>query len=304
MIQLPPSLTFFERGWLSSNNVLIHDASQALLIDSGYHSHATQTLALVRSKLGDQRLDRIINTHLHSDHCGGNAFLHASYPSLEIHIPNGHAHLVDEWDASGLSYEPTGQTCPQFKKAGVLLEGDTFEIAGLMWRVLVAAGHDPHSIILFNESLGILISADALWENGFGVVFPEILGVSAFDEVEETLDIIEKLDPRIVLPGHGRAFGDTANAIKRARSRLMQFRTAPEKHANYASKVLLKFKLLELQQVKKITFLAWAEKVSYLEMLHKSYSLNIDYREWIILLLNELQISGACRLTQDAIFNV
>jgi glyoxylase-like metal-dependent hydrolase (beta-lactamase superfamily II) len=304
MIKLPQGLTFFERGWLSSNNVLLHDTSQAILIDTGYHSHASQTLALVQSTLGNLQLSRIINTHLHSDHCGGNALLQAFYSSLEIHIPKGHSHLVDDWDASGLTYEPTGQSCPRFKKTGVLLEGDTVDIAGLTWRVFAAAGHDPHSIILFNDSFGILISADALWENGFGVVFPEIEGISAFDEVEQTLDIIEKLAPRIVLPGHGSAFEDVPNAIARARSRLKQFRLAPDKHASYASKVLLKFKLLELQKVQTNTFLDWSENVSYLRLLHLKYGIAKEYREWILSLCKSLERSGACDFIEDWIINV
>lgn len=303
MIHLPQGLTFFERGWLSSNNILLHDASQAILIDTGYHTHAAQTLALVQSALSVQPLNRILNTHLHSDHCGGNAFLYQAYPSLEIHIPQGHAHFVDAWDANGLTYEPTGQTCPQFKKSAVLLDGDTFEIAGLIWQVLAAAGHDPHSIILFNESHGILISADALWENGFGVVFPEIEGISAFDEVEQTLDIIENLAPQVVLPGHGSAFNDARSAITRARTRLAQFRSAPEKHANYASKVLLKFKLLELQHVDLNNFLDWADRVTYLHLLHKKYAGNTDYRDWILILCQELEKSGVCQLTQGSIVN-
>ena len=48
-------------------------------------------------------------------------------------------------------------------------------------------------MILFEPASGILISADALWESGFGVVFPEIEGTAAFDEVAATLDVIERL---------------------------------------------------------------------------------------------------------------
>jgi glyoxylase-like metal-dependent hydrolase (beta-lactamase superfamily II) len=166
-----------------------------------------------------------------------------------------------------------------------------------------APGHDPHSVVLFNEEDRILISADALWENGFGVVFPEIEGVSAFDEVEQTLNIIENLAPQIVLPGHGSAFADAPSAIARARSRLAQFRSAPDKHASYASKVLLKFKLLELQRVEWINFLDWAEKVTYLHLLHQEYAGNIDYRGWILFLCKELEKSGACQLTQESIIN-
>ena len=72
-------MTVFERGWLSSNNILFTGQhSGAALVDTGYCTHSAQTLALVQSALGRRPLERILNTHLHSDHCGGNAALQAA----------------------------------------------------------------------------------------------------------------------------------------------------------------------------------------------------------------------------------
>ena len=53
-------LAVFERGWLSSNNILLHGAEgeHATLIDSGYVTHAEQTLALVRHALRPGQTDR------------------------------------------------------------------------------------------------------------------------------------------------------------------------------------------------------------------------------------------------------
>jgi glyoxylase-like metal-dependent hydrolase (beta-lactamase superfamily II) len=38
--------------------------------------------------------------------------------------------------------------------------------------VIAAPGHDPDSVMLLDRHHGVLIYADALRENGFGVVFP------------------------------------------------------------------------------------------------------------------------------------
>lgn len=303
MHSLPLGVKFFQRGWLSSNNVLLHDAHQAILIDTGYWTHAEQTFALVSSTLDSRPLSAIFNTHLHSDHCGGNARLQAHYPDLQTRIPPGHASYVDDWDANHLTYVPTGQHCPPFKRTHLLNDGDTFVVADLVWRIHAAPGHDPHSVVIFNESHGILISADALWENGFGVVFPEIEGISAFDEVESTLQIIENLAPAIILPGHGAAFTDVDSALIRARSRLDQFRTSPEKHANYAAKVLLKFKLLELQKCKVSELISWASNTAYLDILFKKYSHNISFEAWCVELCKHLEKSGACVLNGLEITN-
>ena len=108
-LHLPAGVSVFERGWLSSNNILIQGEDGSALIDSGYCTHADQTLALVDSALQGRPLDLLLNTHLHSDHCGGNAALQARYPALQTHIPPGHADFVRVWDAHALSYTPTGQ---------------------------------------------------------------------------------------------------------------------------------------------------------------------------------------------------
>lgn len=304
MHSLPTGVEFFERGWLSSNNVLIHDEDRAVLVDSGYWTHAEQTHALVRSVIGNRQLTAICNTHLHSDHCGGNAYLQSCYSDLQTHIPPGHAAYVESWDLDALTYIPTGQHCPRFTHSGALRDGDTFVVGNLTWQVHAAPGHDPHSVVIFNALHGILISADALWENGFGVVFPEIEGISAFDEVESTIQVIENLCPRIVLPGHGAAFSNVGDALSRARSRLHQFRSSPEKHASYAAKVLLKFRLLELQKGSLSEFISWAQQVAYLNMLHSKYSNGTSFEQWTDDLCKSLEKSGACSIDDEYIINI
>ena len=108
-----------------------------------------------------------------------------------------------------------------------------------------------HAVVLFQPDHRILITADALWANGFGVVFPELDGEPGFAEVDDTLRLIESLAPEVVIPGHGSVFGGAialSEALRRARSRLDQFRTDPARHRRHALKVLIKFKLLEWQQ--------------------------------------------------------
>lgn len=300
--QLPNGVAFLERGWLSSNNVLLLDAEQAVLIDTGYCTHASQTEKLVKAILGNRPLDEIINTHLHSDHCGGNAHLQTIYPHARTSIPPGHYEAVTRWDPEVLSYTPTGQQCPQFVVQHCLRSGDHFEAAGLEWRVYASPGHDPHSIILFCHNEGILISADALWERGFGVVFPEIEGLSAFNEVESTIDLIESLKPRVVLPGHGPAFLDVTTAISYSRTRLDGFRKNPLKHAIYAAKVLLKFKLLELQSADVNHICKWAIDCSYFHELH-SYFPQKPITEWIHEMCESLVESGAATRVENLLIN-
>jgi len=299
-----PGLQVFERGWLSANNILFTDSESATLIDSGYVTHQAQTLALVQNTLNGRTLDRLVNTHLHSDHCGGNHLLQTHYPQLETHIPPGEAKAVSTWDVEALSYEATGQLCPRFKFEGLLHAGQILRLASLNWEVHAAPGHDPHSVILFEPTHQVLISADALWANGFGVVFPELEGVDAFHEVAQTLDLIESLKPRWVIPGHGAVFDNVDAALEIARKKLDGFVQSPLKHGRYGAKVLLKYKLLELTQVQKTDFVAWASGVPYLKQLHQTYGEQQPLQEWLQDMLLDLERSKALAFQDDMILNL
>lgn len=237
----------FERGWLSSNNILFIGRGDTALVDTGYLTHAPQTLALVRHALGTRRLDRVLNTHLHSDHCGGNATLQAAY-GCAIAIPVAEADKVRVWDEDALSFKATGQQCARFSFDDTISPGDELVLGDLHWQALAAPGHDPHALLLYCAAEGILISGDALWENGFGVIFPELAGEPGFDEEAATLDLIAGLDVRLVIPGHGAPFGDAPAALARARSRLAYLAADPRRNAENAVKVMLKFLLLERRQ--------------------------------------------------------
>lgn len=300
---LPTGVTVLERGWLSSNNILCTGEHGNALIDSGYVSHATQTLALVQSGLGAAQLNLLVNTHLHSDHCGGNAMLQSAYPALKTLIPHGMASHVSEWDPVALGYQPTGQQCPEFGFDSLLRNGDVVALGDWHWQVHSAPGHDPDAIILFQPDHKVLISGDALWENGFGVVFPEIEGDTGFEEVARTLDLIESLQPNAVIPGHGAVFENVSTALSLARRRLDGFVASPEKHALHAGKVLLKFKLLDAQQISRKAFSDWALETRYLQQLHEQHFAHIPIDTWVDELLAALQRSGAVRTENDTVFN-
>lgn len=290
---LPRNVTVFERGWLSSNNILICGRESTALIDSGYCTHAGQTRALVAAALAGRKLDVLVNTHLHSDHCGGNSALQGSYPELMTLIPPGQSAQVRAWDPQALTYTPTGQSCPQFRFDALLAPGSEITLGDLRWQIHAAPGHDPHSVVLFEAASGVLVSADALWESGFGVVFPELEGTHAFEEVGRTIDLIESLSPRTVIPGHGRVFSDIAGAIATARNRLDTFTANPAKHIQHAAKVLLKFKLLEMQAIELPLFISWARSTPYFLDIHGRHFGATDFDEWVEHLAQDLVRSGA-----------
>lgn len=249
MITLPDWITVLERGWLSANNTLLFDGDDATLVDAGYVRHAAQTLALVDHALAGRRLGWLINTHCHSDHMGGNASVQTRY-GCRTSIPAGEAPLIDRWHPRELLLDYADQSADRFRYDDTFEDGDVIALGGRDWQVVGTPGHDLHAVVFFEPESRVLISGDALWHNGFGVVFGALMGRdAAFDEAREALTRIDALNARVVIPGHGPVFDDVADALDRAVSRLEYYERDPERLARHCMKALFTYALLDRRRL-------------------------------------------------------
>jgi glyoxylase-like metal-dependent hydrolase (beta-lactamase superfamily II) len=251
---LPASLLVLERGWLSANNILFFEGDQATLVDSGYVSHAGQTVDLVRHALAGRKLSRLINTHSHSDHIGGNAALKSAF-NCEITVPAGLNASIADWDQDALLLSPLGQQGARFQHDRLIAANNEIEMGGLNWQALAVPGHDMEALAYYNPEKRILISGDALWENGFGVIFPELLGqADGLASAQATLEMLSRLPIDTVIPGHGKAFSSVDEAFDRAFRRLANFRSNIDQMAWHAIKVIVAFAMMEKQQLPQAAF--------------------------------------------------
>jgi glyoxylase-like metal-dependent hydrolase (beta-lactamase superfamily II) len=301
---LPPGIEVFERGWLSANNIFHFGETDVSLVDSGYCAHQNLTLDLVRNALKKHdlpSLNKVVNTHLHSDHCGGNAALAKAF-DCQIDIPAAEALSVQEWNEDVLSYQNLGQECPRFTHHGLLIPEQEILLGRYRWKILAAPGHDPHSVMLYQAEHRLLISADALWEEGFGVIFPELWGEPGFEEVAQTLDLIESLPINLVIPGHGKPFTDVAQSLATARSRLDYLASDPQRNARHGAKVLLKYKLIEWR-AKEINLVnEWIANTPALQSAAKQ--LNMEKSEFEQWLVQALVKSGAAKLEGNSLVDL
>src|SRR5262245_42318079 len=151
---------------------------------------------------------------------GGNAAIRRRF-RCRTSIPAGEAPLIDRWDERELILSVADQRAERFAYEGTFAEGDTLRMGEYDWRVLAAPGHDTHAVVFYSPETRVLISGDALWENGFGAVFAQLFGRdTALAETRRTLERLADLDCEIVIPGHGRPFGEVGEALERAFSRL------------------------------------------------------------------------------------
>jgi glyoxylase-like metal-dependent hydrolase (beta-lactamase superfamily II) len=249
-VSLPAQVHVFVRDWLSSNNVVLKSRDGHVLVDTGYVRHAPLTLALLATPrgIGDEPLAKIVNTHCHSDHVGGNAAIAAKY-RCPVAIPAGENELVERWDGEALLYEYAGQSIERFGVDESIAAGSTHVWGDLEWQALAAPGHDMGALVFWNAEHGILISGDALWEHGFGFVMPPQIDAAALPATRATIEMLARLPIRVVVPGHGEPFTGVQAALERAFNRVAAFEADPLRMARHALKVILMFTLLDHQRL-------------------------------------------------------
>jgi glyoxylase-like metal-dependent hydrolase (beta-lactamase superfamily II) len=283
-MKLPDSIQVIERGWLSSNNILCGEGESATLVDAGYVGHAPQTVELVRLALAGRGLDRLINTHSHSDHIGGNAALQAAF-GCRIVIPAGIERMVSDWDTNALLLDAARQRGDRFAHDAVIEANSEFDMGGLSWQAFPAPGHDMEALIYYCADKRVLISGDALWQDGFGIIFGEVMGrKDALPATRNTLEMIGRLAVDIVIPGHGAPFDDFDAAMARALRRLESFEADSTRVGRNAVRACFTFNLLDLERLREDELAAYLKSVPFFDNVNQrmlGFS-DEDFASWLL----------------------
>ena len=292
---LPPGIRVLERGWLSANNVLLFDGNTATLVDSGYVTHAGQTVALLREALDGRRLGRLLNTHSHSDHIGGNAAVQRAF-GCAIGVPAGIAEAVHAWDEAALLLSTAAQQGEAFRPDHVITAGERLQMGGYEWQALAAPGHDMDALVFHAPDARLLISGDALWRDGFGILFAEVIGAGGgLEGARTTLEAIARLSVERVIPGHGAPFVEVEEALASAFARLRAFEDDGARMARNAIRACFTFALLDVGQMDIDGLPAYLERVPLYREANRRF-LGLDagtLAEW---LLRELERAGVARV--------
>src|SRR5688572_24117316 len=170
---IAPCVQAIVRDWLDANHVLVTGRDACALIDPGGSASVERTLALLRATgaLGARPLARIVNTHCHSDHMGGNAGLARAY-GAPISIPLAAAPVIDAWDTRELLLDYADQHAERFSYTDTIAAGETVRLGDVDWQAIAAPGHDMGALVYYAPEHRVLVSGDALWEYGFGLIEP------------------------------------------------------------------------------------------------------------------------------------
>lgn len=113
------------------------------------------------------KINQIINTHLHLDHCWGNNYVVDRYGVKTA------ANLEDDFlgDRAADQAKMFGIGGGDFKPVHIdvpLADGDTVRVGSGELRVLHVPGHSPGSIALYDAADGWVIVGDALFRGAVG----------------------------------------------------------------------------------------------------------------------------------------
>jgi glyoxylase-like metal-dependent hydrolase (beta-lactamase superfamily II) len=264
-----------------------------VLVDSGYCTHREHTLELLAGGDGLDRepLERLVNTHCHSDHMGGNAAIANAY-GCRVTIPAGEVKHVQPWTPQSAWMEQFDQRADPFHFDDTIAAGEAFEGGGFEWEAHAAPGHDMDALMFFEPVNRVLISGDALWETGMGFVWPQDGANPYIEAAREALATIERLRPAIVIPGHGAPFFDAPGSIAQVRSKLDAFARDPVKNARHMTKSMFVFALLDRQAMNAAEVPAYVQRVPCYRQISERF-LGMDPKALADWLLADLARAGA-----------
>lgn len=228
------------------NAYLLTGGEKATLIDCGIHNpdparnHGWDELveALEACDVELSSVERLVVTHTHIDHYGMAArivsetgcelWMHEdSKVDLEIYrAPDEAARRVAEMLADhGVKGDDLGELTAfedwspfitgVVEPTTAVRGGESFTMGTRTWTVVATPGHSRSHICLWSESDGLLVSGDHL----LPTITPHIDFVRGGDEDPlgdflGSLQKIEELDPKLVLPGHGHPFEEGAERAR------------------------------------------------------------------------------------------
>src|SRR6266481_1916602 len=230
------------RPGLGSNNVVVVNDTDVLIVDSGTSPAAARAFVEDIKKLTDKPIRYVVNTHWHYDHTAGNQifgpdvqiiaadylyqmlattdvlhrepFLTSQVTNLSARIDNLNRQIAAEGDAQQKAAlqkdladaQRLQQQNSEIKVAPPNIHYSTKMVLNRGGReidlIFLGRGHTGGDTVVYFPKERIVCTGDLL-ESRLAY-----MGDAFFTEWITTLDALKKLDWNVDLPGHGVPFGD------------------------------------------------------------------------------------------------
>ncbi|MBO8158764.1 MBL fold metallo-hydrolase [Thermosyntropha sp.] len=239
--------------------------------------------------LEGRKVDRIINTHFHRDHCGSNYI----FPEAEIFAHAEDIPPMQSIESFSLYYgfekyggsEIAAALLPKINWQpshinGELKEGEIISSGKINLKVIHTPGHTPGHCVLFWEEKGLLFAGD-IDLTSFGPWYGN--DVSDIDLTIKSIEKIIDLKPEIILSGHrGTIKENTEKELKKYLDKiyLKEERILKALDTPKTLEELIELKIVYGRFKKPENLYAFFEKVSLLNHLKRLIKLNlVTYHE-------------------------
>jgi glyoxylase-like metal-dependent hydrolase (beta-lactamase superfamily II) len=238
--RLPSWVSWAPRPFPDANLLLLHGPRPAL-VDTGFVGHADETREWAEAQAGG-RIGIVVNTHWHSDHVGGNAALQAT--GAEIAASARDADAVQRRDPGCCVAEYLDQPVAPYTVDRSLADEETLTLGEADWQVIRTPGHTPGHLSLWQPDEGVLVVGDALSDYDVGWIATALDGTDAAATAVASLDRLDALGARVLLPAHGRMPADPAAALAKARQRAQRLVDDPDGAVWYGARRIFSYALM------------------------------------------------------------
>lgn len=190
----------------SGGNIAVLTGKEGkVLVDAGITASRVR-IEQALSKLGDQPVTHLINTHWHFDHTDGNEWLHSVGAAIIAH-ENTRRHLleaqrVDDWNFD-FPPSPTGAIPATLIASDKVLDLEGTKIGITAYQ----PAHTDSDISVYFEGANVIHVGDIFW-NGLYPFIDYSTGGSIDGTIAASAKVIASVDAdTVIIPGHGKPLG-------------------------------------------------------------------------------------------------
>ena len=171
-----------------------------MIIDPGCNSEKEESILNEFIVSNGLKVKILVNTHLHIDHCYGNAFVENTYDV------KAYANREDEFLLKDMAGQSKMFGIP-LRHAAALIENDIYEndkltLGSEIFEAFLIPGHSPGSVVLYNAKNSCVFVGDVLFQGSIGRTDLQKGNYqSLIDGIREKLLILP--DETVVYSGHG-----------------------------------------------------------------------------------------------------